>query len=412
PVLWNIAKHFADSDWHAKITAPRPGTIPAAGVPQVKVGTIGSGEKVVNSAPFIAELKSNYKHLIAVAMEGSGAATPAMYFGARAGDILEIRGISDLADGSKTDDWQEYAADVAAAFMVAFLATGPISSRAELEVPRASRPFTAIRAQSMAAVNPADVSNVLRAAGATAVHDAPVDLLPFAKSGGKMHDAAGAIALLTADDGPFMRALASGGQEHLTFYGHVHVPLAVLAGALATDRVPMGLLDFHRNADSPGWRWAPTGGSVYPLLTTTIDGKPDGLALDAVVRVSVTYTVGPDQTAAVIAYPRYAYDLSVASPVIDIVSSEAQARAYAAEVRKALDALAAARPRPARVHLFYAGPVSVAFAIGQAISATVHPPVVVWNHRAGAYDWGVNVTLAIDGEHAVLAPHEFRSEGG
>jgi nucleoside phosphorylase len=412
-VLWNIAKYFAESDWHAKITATRPGSIPAAGVPQVKVGTIGSGEKVVVSASFIAELKQEYKNLIAVAMEGIGTATAATYFGARAGDILEIRGISDLADGTKTDDWQPFAADVAAAFMVAFLATGPISSREARAKPRtASRPFTAVRVQSMAPVNPDDVVQPLRSAGATAVHDAVVDLLPFSKMGGKLHDPAGAVRFLAAVDGPFMRALGTGAHEHLAFYGHVHVPLAMLAGALATDRLPIRLLEFHRNADPPGWAWDETTEGVNPPLETTVDSDENGLPEDAVIRVSLSYPVGADQTAAVIPRPGHAYNLRVASPVIDVVASESQTRAYAAEVRKAFDALSALKPRPARIHLFYAGPVSVAFAIGQGISPTIHPPVVAWNYRAGTYDWGLNLTRALDGEDAVVAPHAFRSEGG
>ena len=412
PVLWTHAKNFAESDWHAKITAPRPGAATHADMPQVKVGTIGSGEKVVDSAPFIAALKVQYKKLIAVAMEGTGAAAPAKYFGvARAGDILEIRGISDLADGTKSDEWQAYAADAAAAFMAAFLGVGPISPREPRATP-ASRPFTAVRMQSLSAVNPADITDILRGGGATTVVDAPVDLLAFTKTGGKIRDAGGAIALLTADDGPFVSALASGGQQHLAFYGHVHVPLAMLAGALATDRVPFRLFDFHRNAVGQNWGWSKHPGSNAPPLVTSVAVDEEGSTADAVVRVSVSYCVDEPQTAIVVPRPRLAYGLVVPSPVIDIVSSESQARAYAAEVRKALDAIGAANPRPSRIHMFYAGPVSVAFAIGQAISPSIHPPVIVWNYRSGEYDWGVNLARAVDGEDAVIFPDQVRPEAG
>lgn len=390
----------------------RPGGALAGGIPNVKVGTIGSGEKVVDSAFFTADLKRKYKNLIAVAMEATGAAMPAAYFGTRAGDILEIRGISDLADGTKTDDWQLYAADAAAAFMVAFLATGPISSRETLERPRrSSPPFTAIRAQSTALVNPDDAVERLRTAEATVVHDAPVDLLPFTTLGGKMHDAAGAVTFLAADEGPFMRALRTGAHEHLAFYGHFHVPLAMLAGALATDRLLIRLLDFHRNMDPQGWAWQQTTEGAYPRLKATVNTSEHGSPEDAVVRVSISYAIGADRTDAIVPNPRHAHDLRLPSPVIDVVATESQARAYAAEVRKTLDALAATVPRPARIHLFYAGPVSVAFAIGQGISPTIHPPVIAWNYRAGAYDWGVNLMRALEGEDAIVAPREFSLEG-
>jgi hypothetical protein len=412
-VLSNAASHFAASDWHAKITAMRPGAALVAGIPMAKVGTIGSGEKVIDSAVFIADLKQQYKHLIAIAMEGSGAAMPSAYFGASVGDILEIRGISDLANGTKTDDWKLYAADAAAAFMVAFLTTGPISSRKSLERSRrSSRPFTAIRAQSTAFVNPADVVEPLRTAGATVVHDAPVDLLSFTKLGGKMHDANGAVTSLAADDGPFMRALGAGSHEQLAFYGQFHVPLAMLAGALATDRLPIRLFDFHRNADPQGWAWEQASGGATPRLEATVSTSEHGSPEDAVVRVSISYSIEPNRTETIVPHPRLAHDLRLLSPAINVVANESQARAYAAEVRKTLDALAASEPRPTRIHLFYAGPVSVAFAIGQGISPAIHPPVVAWNYRAGTYDWGVNLMRALDHEDAIVTPHQFLLEGG
>ncbi len=411
PLLWNHAKQFAESDWHARIEATRPDSTAVAAIPQVKVGTIGSGEKVVDSEPFITALKSRYKKLIAVAMEGSGAAAPAQYFGARIGDIFEIRGISDLADGTKDDRWQDYAADAAAAFTVAFLATGPISSLEQLRKPEPTpRPVTAIRLQSMATVNPADVVKPLKLMGATEVHDVAVDLLPFAGIGGKLRDVAGAVASLTSVDGPYFHALGIGSQESLAFYGQAHIPLAMLAGALASDRIPVRVLDFHRNSTPQGWAWTDQS-TAANAMETVVSEESDVSSKDAVVRVSVSYPVAVEQTAAIVSRPLHAYDLSVAHPMLDIVETEAQAREYAAAVRRVLDVLAAASPRPLRVHIFYAGPVSVAFAIGQSISRTIHPEVVAWNYRGGSYDWGLNITRAADGETAVLNPEDLRSEG-
>lgn len=412
PVLWSLAKHFAESDWHARIAAARPDARTRSATPQVKVGTIGSGEKILDSAPFIAALKKRYKHLIAVAMEGTGAAAPRQYFGARVGDILEIRGISDLANGTKDDHWQDYAADAAAAFLVTFLATGPISSLEGCRVPEArSRPFTAIRLQSIASVNPADVVEPLISMGALDIHDVSIDLLPFASVGGRLRDVAGAVKSLVSDDGPLSRALAEGSRETLALCGQAHVPLVMLAGALASDRVPIRLLDFHRNATPQGWSW-PDGPTPAPSLDVRLSEDPRGSSQHAVVRLSLSYAIRVEQTEAVVPQPAQAYDLRVPNPVLDIVETEEQAREYAASVRRVLDVLAASTPRPALIHIFYAGPVSVAFAIGQGISPTIHPDVVAWNYHGGSYDWGLNLNHAIDGKAAVLAPEDFRSEGG
>lgn len=39
-----------------------------------------------------------------------------------------IRGISDVADERKSDEWQAYAADAAAAYTIAWLKTGPVET--------------------------------------------------------------------------------------------------------------------------------------------------------------------------------------------------------------------------------------------------------------------------------------------
>jgi hypothetical protein len=40
--------------------------------------------------------------------------------------------------------------------------------------------------------------------------------------------------------------------------------------------------------------------------------------------------------------------------------------------------------------LFYAGPVSLAFHLGQQISENIYPPVIVWNYRREqGYNWAV-----------------------
>ena len=46
---------------------------------------------------------------------------------------LVIRGICDMADERKADDWQEYAANAAAAFVVSFLKTEPVQPRVALQ---------------------------------------------------------------------------------------------------------------------------------------------------------------------------------------------------------------------------------------------------------------------------------------
>ncbi|MDQ3624877.1 MAG: SAVED domain-containing protein [Verrucomicrobiota bacterium] len=80
-------------------------------------------------------------------------------------------------------------------------------------------------------------------------------------------------------------------------------------------------------------------------------------------------------------------------------------REYAAAFREVLDRLAAQMLGCGRVHLFYAGPVSLAFHLGQQISENIHPPVAVWNYRREeGCDWAVDLLRACRGEASILKP--------
>lgn len=94
--------------------------------------------------------------------------------------------------------------------------------------------------------------------------------------------------------------------------------------------------------------------------------------------------------------------MSVPQPERGVVRSEEQTRAYGREFRRVIDSIAQQAPACRRIHLFYAGPVSLAFHLGQQISANIHPPVTVWNFRRGNYEWGIDLAAAAAGDSGVV----------
>jgi hypothetical protein len=55
-----------------------------------------------------------------------------------------------------------------------------------------------------------------------------------------------------------------------------------------------------------------------------------------------------------------------------------------------------------RLHIFYSGPVSLGFSLGQRINPTIHGEVRVYNYDAGAspkYNWDILLTHAPSEEH-------------
>ncbi|NEP43357.1 MAG: hypothetical protein F6K35_30685 [Okeania sp. SIO2H7] len=83
-------------------------------------GVVASGEKVVADTSTIPELQGTWNKLIGVEMESFGVASAVDRLNSAPG-MLMVKGICDWADSSKNDDWQAYAADVAAAYVINFL---------------------------------------------------------------------------------------------------------------------------------------------------------------------------------------------------------------------------------------------------------------------------------------------------
>ena len=107
PLVQLARKIARDGSWRRRLTFSRPGAI-------ALVGQIASGEKVVADDEYRGWLRAVFSDALAVENEG--------YALARAAEVYTdvqryvVRGISDNADGSKTDDGHARAADAAAAF--------------------------------------------------------------------------------------------------------------------------------------------------------------------------------------------------------------------------------------------------------------------------------------------------------
>lgn len=108
------------------------------------------------------------------------------------------------------------------------------------------------------------------------------------------------------------------------------------------------------------------------------------------------------QTRAVVQNPALEVDLTVPDPRRSVVRSEEQVHKYGKDFRNAMDVIARQVPSCKCVHLFYAGPVALAFHLGQQISATIHPLVIVWNFRRGNYEWGIDLSAAVRGEKCIV----------
>lgn len=200
-----------------------------------------------------------------------------------------------------------------------------------------------------------------------------------------------AVQDLVRPDGRFRNALQVPNAE-IVYFGLPHVPLAMLAGYVARQHRHVHLVEHDRT--SGRFRWG--AATEFPPLTVTEVRRDDGST--AVVRVSISAEVVPEVCLAVLDPADMRLDLAFrVAPDKGgrgVVQAEAQARAYADQIRRAIDMSVAGHPEFKAIHVFAAVPVSVAFLLGQALSGTALPETWIHNYRhedRPAYKWSIGL---------------------
>ena len=108
-----------DLSWLARVRTARPDGDKSAR-PTIRSGIVLSGNKVIADATAAGALAEVWSRASAIEMEAAGIAA-ALDQSVDAPGFVMVKAICDRADASKDDSWQEYAAEVAAAFVASFV---------------------------------------------------------------------------------------------------------------------------------------------------------------------------------------------------------------------------------------------------------------------------------------------------
>ena len=125
--LLGAVQNFTDSNaWQELMTIKRPSN----GLSQCyHQGSVASGDKVDAVRQVFTKYQKIWRKLLGIEMEAGGVETATIQAAHPPGFFM-IRGVSDLADEEKDSEevkkWRLYACDVAAAYTIALLRSGPV----------------------------------------------------------------------------------------------------------------------------------------------------------------------------------------------------------------------------------------------------------------------------------------------
>jgi hypothetical protein len=210
-------------------------------------------------------------------------------------------------------------------------------------------------------------------------------------SGGVLTDPGAALKIQTNLATRLRTHMLAHAGASIAYYGKAHIPFVFAAGYAAQADVPVQFYELKRGADA-GWRAIQSGSDAD--LPMTEERQAYGMGEDATIRISVSYEVGDADVQERIKDRHSDIHIRVAQPRIDCITHSVQVDAIAQTFRAELDKLTGGSAPPKRIHLFIAAPMSVVFALGRALSPTIHAPVFVHNFSQAStprYAWAVQI---------------------
>ncbi|MEZ0223185.1 MAG: SAVED domain-containing protein [Alphaproteobacteria bacterium] len=175
----------------------------------------------------------------------------------------------------------------------------------------------------------------------------------------------------------------------VAYYGKAHIPFVFVAGYDLSRDTPVHFFELDRaNGD-----WTAILPGKGPDLGLLVEAKGPKKSDDAVIRVSISYPVGPAEVDEVIDGAHRDIHIRLAHPKVDAIRFRDQVDEIASKFQAALDDLRN-NTGAKRIHVFCAAPMSVVFALGRRVNKTLHPPIWIYNYSASTnprYAWAVRL---------------------
>jgi hypothetical protein len=175
----------------------------------------------------------------------------------------------------------------------------------------------------------------------------------------------------------------------LGYYGIVHIPFQFLAGFNLSTFVSVHLFELERN--SAKWKELSRQNKSSVSFKREVITNADSVE-DVVIRISISYKVTIEECREVVKKEFWDASIELENPRIDSILSYQDVFSLCENFREIID-----RPdiRSKTLHIFYAGPVSLGFSLGQRISDTIHGQVFVYNRTektSPKYAWNINLS--------------------
>ncbi|NRD43296.1 SAVED domain-containing protein [Corallococcus exiguus] len=211
------------------------------------------------------------------------------------------------------------------------------------------------------------------------------------------------VKRLASREGELRRTFAERDAD-IGYFGFPFVPLAVLAGYLAKNR-QVHVFEYL----SDRFRWEPDSDTPPPPLNVDVQTRKEGRAARIFVSVSAPVNLGDCRQVLPDSDVRLDLHFALKDTGRGSVRRESQLKAYVQVIRETLNKHIASNQdpecRPESVHIFAAVPVSLAFCLGDALTASWLPECFIYNYGLPSerprYKWRLSLQAAFEGRRSI-----------
>ena len=356
----------------------------------VLFGPFAVGEEVIKSEEFNEELRKKLtRKLVGVEMESWGAAI-AVYDRVSSTKFVTIRGVSDKADAAKSDNPRPQALANAADFMLGFIKSGLLPK--EQRTSKQNSKYIAIHHMSQyrrPAITQA-VNTYLTRLQTFDVEELTIDQIKWFVDGSwsrPKKPSTNKFKCLPRSKNYF----SSTQKAQLGYFSLAHIPLMFQLG-YEINRRPVEVFATAYN-DAP-WIDLPI---TSPHPNIIVEGEPkerNDEHGDVVLLMSISYPVISSEPLEICGNPLAYVHIRSENPLPGIVDSYEVLDLYTELFRKFLNTIHSKLPNTHRIHVFYAGPPTLALRCGQQINRNIDPEIIIYNHSKRdnpIYRWGINL---------------------
>jgi nucleoside phosphorylase len=392
PFLLQIAQTISGNEWRRciKVEQPTEGGQETT-EPSIHFGPLAVGESVVADERHVNTLIGLHPKMVGVEMESFGVGRAILHSSSQPKFIV-FRGVSDYADSEKDDSWHEYACQAVAAFTFAFVKSGFLWNG---PTPRENKSNNRIAVMHLSQQRIAKTtmydSMQLHYPDASTTEILLDEMNSFKR--GVPKDIDGLVRRQARIFSRINKAIANDADITINYFGLAHIPLLFHLGFKLTNKRQLRFFEWDRY--SGGWNPLQERGTYDLLQIENLPNHTIDLVGDVILRISISNSIELADVLPVV--PESISSIHLASTIRkrDLVTTQQQVWDYGKQFRQVLDAVHELMPNRRTLHVFYAGPASLAVYLGQLIHPGVDRNVFVYNYTPAhtpRYSWGLEIT--------------------